>query len=236
MTTEPRSLHQRILAEISAKIVSGEWQPGHRIPFEHELTEIYGCSRMTVSKALTQLARSGLIERRKRSGSFVARPRSQAAVLEIHDIRTEVEALGFPYRYELLSRAERVADTEDETVGFISGTKLLDIVCLHLAGDVPFCLEERIVSLKAVPNIQAERFDEIAPGPWLLSHVPWSEAEHAIRAVNADRHMARRLGVPSGAACLVVERRTWTGGLPVTRVKLTYPGSSHAVVAHFAPS
>ena len=68
------SLHPRILAEVEARILSGEWPPGHRIPFEHELTARYGCSRMTVSKALTQLAGAGLIERRRKAGSFVTRP------------------------------------------------------------------------------------------------------------------------------------------------------------------
>ena len=60
---------------------------------------------MTVNKALSQLAKAGLIERRRRSGSFVSRPRSQAAILEIHDIKAEVQALGLPYRYELVSHA-----------------------------------------------------------------------------------------------------------------------------------
>src|SRR5690554_1002111 len=87
------SLHQRILADISARILSGEWPPGHRIPYEHELTSQYGCSRMTVNKALSQLAKSGLIERRRRSGSFVRMPKSQAAILDIHDVRAEVQAL-----------------------------------------------------------------------------------------------------------------------------------------------
>jgi len=70
------SLHQRILDDIETRIISGEWQPGHRIPFEHELTEYYNCSRMTVNKALTQLAKAGLIERKRRSGSFVSFPQS----------------------------------------------------------------------------------------------------------------------------------------------------------------
>ena len=52
------SLHQRILADISERILSGDWPPGHRIPFEHELSAEYGCSRMTVNKALSQLAKS----------------------------------------------------------------------------------------------------------------------------------------------------------------------------------
>ena len=31
---EPMSLHQRILGDISMRILSGEWLPGHRIPYE----------------------------------------------------------------------------------------------------------------------------------------------------------------------------------------------------------
>lgn len=238
MTADTRPLHQRILADVSAKIVSGEWPPGHRIPFEHELTEEYGCSRMTVNKALSQLARAGLIERRKRSGSHVARPRSQAAVLEIHDIRTEVEALGLAYGYRLLARSPRQHTTpQDEAAGFGMGASLLDLSCLHLAGETPFCLEERVISLDAVPEAAGESFTTVAPGPWLLGHVPWSAAEHVIRAVEAGREAARLLGLRAGAACLVVERRTWSAdGLPVTRVRLTYPGASHAVTARFAPA
>lgn len=237
MTADTRPLHQRILADISARIVSGEWPPGHRIPFEHELTEEYGCSRMTVNKALSQLARAGLIERRKRSGSHVARPRSQAAVLEIHDIRAEVEALGLAYGYRLLERRPRTQEgAEVEAAGFDPGASLLDVSCLHLAGEAPFCLEERTINLGAVPEAADESFATVAPGPWLLGHIPWSAAEHVIRAVEAGRDAARLLGVRAGAACLVVERRTWSAGQPVTQVRLTYPGASHAVVARFAPA
>lgn len=238
MTAGNRPLHQRILADISARIVSGEWPPGHRIPFEHELTAQYGCSRMTVSKALGQLARAGLIERRKRSGSHVARPRSQAAVMEIHDIRTEVEALGLSYGYRLLSRDRHdSAGLEDEAAGFEAGTSLLDLACLHLAGDTPFCLEERVISLDAVPEAAGESFSAVAPGPWLLGHVPWSTAEHVIRATGAGREAARLLDIPAGTPCLAVERRTWSAdGVPLTHVRLTYPGASHAVVARFTPA
>ncbi len=50
------SLHQRILSDIQNLILSGEWAPGRKIPVEHELMKQYKCSRMTVSKVLTQLA------------------------------------------------------------------------------------------------------------------------------------------------------------------------------------
>lgn len=237
-TTEPDgkgvSLYQRILGDIRDRILSGEWPPGHRIPFEHELSVQYQCSRMTANKAMSELARTGLIERRRRSGSFVTRPRSQAAILEIHDIRAEVEALGLPYRYERLSRDVRQATGEDDA-GFGQGTRLLELVCRHFAGPQPFCLEERVISLAAVPEAADESFENVAPGPWLISRVPWNAAEHAIRAVAAGEQVASMLGLPRHAPCLVIQRRTWSGDQPVTSVRLTYAGETHSLVARFAP-
>ena len=61
------SLHERILNDVREKIVSGTWPPGFRIPFETDMAKDYGCSRMTVNKALTQLARYGLLERARKS-------------------------------------------------------------------------------------------------------------------------------------------------------------------------
>ena len=103
----PQSIYQTIFSDIERRILSGEWPPGHRISSEKELSEEYGCSRMTVNKALSQLAREGYIQRRRRAGSVVIRPHVQSAVLEIHEIRTEIESLGLPYRYALLTRAQR---------------------------------------------------------------------------------------------------------------------------------
>jgi GntR family histidine utilization transcriptional repressor len=226
------SLYQRILSEIRGRILSGEWQPGHHIPSENELAAEYGCSRMTANKAMSELAKLGLVERRRRSGSIVSRPRSQAAVLEIHDIRTEVQALGLPYRYELVSR--RTATSSDGD-GFPSGVRLLHLTSRHFAGQQPFCIEERTISLAAVPAAEAEAFDHAAPGPWLLARIPWSAAEHTIRAIAADDEIASALGLARHAACLVVERRTWSADQPVTRVRLTYAGETHSLVARFAP-
>lgn len=237
MDAVPTSLSQKILSDITERIVSGDWPPGHRIPFEHELADQYGCSRMTVNKAMTQLARDGLIERRRRSGSFVAQPSSQAAILEIHDIRTEVQALGRPYRYELISRRTRQASAADRRrIEVTAGVDLVELVCRHFAGKSPFCLEERLINLTAVPAAGEESFGEIAPGPWLVERVPWSAAEHTIRAVGADAATAKALGISAGAPCLAVERRTWSADQPVTSVRLTYAGDSHALVARFAPS
>ena len=230
------SLYQRILNDIRARILSGEWPPGHRIPFEHELSAEYGCSRMTANKAMSELAKSGLIERRRRSGSFVSRPRSQAAILEIHDIRVEVSGPrpALSLRTGVAKHAQR--DRAGRTgLGFAAGDSLLDLVCLHFAGEQVFCLEERLISLTTVPEAADKTFDDVAPGPWLLGRVPWSSAEHQIRAVAASEPVAASLGVPRNTACLVVQRKTWSAELPVTNVRLTYAGQTHSLVARFTP-
>ena len=236
MSLETQSLHQRILSEISDKIVAGEWSPGFRIPFEHELTVQYSCSRMTVSKALSQLAAQGLIERRKRSGSFVTRPKSQAAVLEIHDIRMEVEALGVAYGYQLLGLEKRKSKTVDKVnLDIASGTSLIELSALHSAGGLPFCLEERLINSAAVPEASQESFKDTAPGAWLIGHVPWSKATHTIGATGASEQAAKALHIAPGSPCLTIERRTWTSDQPVTHVRLTYPGNAHSLVANFSP-
>lgn len=232
----PSSLHQRIMTEIEDKILSGEWPPGYRIPFEHELTAQYKCSRMTVNKVLTQLAHAGLIERRRRAGSFVTRPHSQSAILQIQELESEVQALGLAYGHEIVKRRKRRGTREDrECFGLEEVGAVLHLDCRHFAGRRPFCLEERLINLAAVPEAENEEFSEIPPGSWLVRRVPWTTAEHRIRATGADRSMAALLRIPEATPCLVVERRTWSAEQPVTFVRLTYPGDAHELVARFSP-
>lgn len=234
---QERSLHERIIADVEGRIMSGKWPPGHRIPFEHELTLDYACSRMTVNKALGELVKKGLIERRRRSGSFVTQPHAQSAVLEIHDIKREVQALGSIYAYRLDSRELRKATAEDRALLELkAGASVMALTCRHFTGDAPFCLEDRVINVAAVPEAREADFTEVGPGSWLLQMVPWSAAEHRIRAVSADRRVAEALAIPSGTACLVVERRTWNGSNYITHVTVTYPGDRHELVAQFLPS
>ncbi|WP_312165741.1 histidine utilization repressor [Phenylobacterium sp.] len=231
----PTALHQRIRTDIEAKILSGEWGPGDRIPFEHELTEQYGCSRMTVSKAISALAEAGLIERRRRAGSFVARPRVHSAVLDIPDLRSEIEGRGQAYRFELISCVRRAAKGAEEAE-LAGGRALLALRGVHFANDQPFALEDRLISMRAAPEAARIDFAQISPGAWLLEHIPWTEAENRIAAVAADAEAARLLAIAPKTACLAVERRTWRGGEGVTRVRQLFPGEAYDLVARFGPS
>ena len=212
-----KSLHKRILNDVQDNIISGLWRPGFRIPFETEMVKTYDCSRMTVNKALTQLTRSGLLERHRKSGTFVKAPQSLSAALEITDIKKEVEDTGQRYGYRLLSDTQRLPTQLNHTR---FGTKRVGairaIVCLHTAEAVPFCFEQRLVNLDAVPEIEAEVFTKDAPGTWLLQAVPWNAAEHRILASAATKEVAQALEIARGEACLVVERKTQNGRGVVT--------------------
>jgi len=231
------TLHQRIRGDIEERILSGAWKPGHRIPFEHELMATYGCSRMTVNKAISVLAEAGLIVRRRRAGSFVARPKLQSVVLDIPDIQAEISRRGEPYGYRLLSRKLRAPRRKDEEETALAGDgRLLSLQCLHLSSGRPFGLEERLIGVDAVPGVAEVDFEHTPPGTWLLGHVPWTEAEHRIMAVNATAEEAELLVLDPGAACLVLERRTWRGGERITYVRQTFPGDAYDLVARFAPA
>lgn len=226
-------LHRRIYADLERRILSGDWAPGQRIPFEHELTAAYGCSRMTVNKAISELAGRGLVTRRRRAGTFVAQPKAHAAVLAIPDLRAEALERGQSYGYRLLERREREAATADEAELAADG-RLLDLACLHSADGPPLALERRLIALAAAPEASMVDFATVPPGSWLLDSAPWTEAENRIAAIEADAHAARLLELSPGAACLRVERRTWRDGQGVTRVWQTFPGDRYDLVARFS--
>lgn len=232
----PVSLHARILTDIQGKIMSGEWAPGRRIPVEHELMRQYRCARMTVSRVLTQLAQAGIIERRRKIGSFVSRPHSQSAVLSIPDIKAEVAALGRPYSFEVALRVRRRSTRDDRAaLAAADSVPVLELICRHFADDQPFCLEHRLINLQAVPAAAEQDFTELAPGAWLLRQVPWTQAEHRIRASGAPADAAAMLKIKVRSPCLIIERTTRAAESTVTFVRLTYPGNLHELVASFTP-
>ncbi|SON53750.1 HTH-type transcriptional repressor YvoA [Hartmannibacter diazotrophicus] len=232
----PVSLHQRIRGDLEALILSGDWAPGQRVPAEHELMASYGCSRMTVNKVLTELASRGLVERRRRAGTFVARPRPPSALLQIPDVQADILALGHAYGLRLLEREQRESNAEDKArLGVDTPRPVLAIRCLHQADGRPFALEDRLIDLSTVPMAARESFEDEPPGTWLLHHVPWSEAEHRIWALNTDPQTARLLDLPAGAACLALGRQTWRNGAPVTEATTVYPAGGYQLAARFQP-
>ncbi|MBO6815789.1 MAG: histidine utilization repressor [Rhizobiaceae bacterium] len=231
------SLHDTILKDVQQKIVSGEWPPGHRIPFETDMAKLYGCSRMTVNKALTQLSLAGLLDRNKKWGTFVRAPHTISAALEITNIRKEVEDSGKDYSYELLlDRHRQVRKREAQLLDLEEDATIRQLRCLHYSDSQPFCFEDRIVNPLAAPEIEHVKFDADSPSAWMAANVPWNSAEHQIVATAADDRISKTLEIPAGSVCLVIERKTQNDKGYVTWARLAYPGDKHRLIANFTPT
>jgi GntR family histidine utilization transcriptional repressor len=229
-------VYDQIRRAIRELVVGGEWPPGTSVPPEHALMEELGASRMTVHRALAELAREGLIVRRRRSGTVVAAPQASHAMLDILSIPEEVRRLGQSYGYEILARTDgRPTPALAGRFGLKRSDEVTHLTVLHRADGKPHVLEERVIHAAAVPGLAEEDFARTPPGDWLLRHSLWSQAEHAISAVGAQAEEAALLGIAIGEPCLLVERRTWNQERPVTAVRLTYPGVRHRFVGRFGP-
>jgi GntR family transcriptional regulator len=64
-------IYYQIKQTIRAWIIDREFGPGEKIPSEHELSERFGVSRLTVRQAIAQLTQEGFLVSRRGEGTFV---------------------------------------------------------------------------------------------------------------------------------------------------------------------
>ena len=214
---------QAIRDEVRRRIHAREWVPGQSIPHEEALALDFGCARATVNRALRDLASAGVLDRRRKAGTRIARHPVGRATLEIPVIRQEIEASGATYGYRLIDR--RMARPPTGIAARMGRTDaLLAVRAVHLADDVPFVLESRWID-PGVPGLATAPFDRVSANEWLLEHVPFTAGQIAFTAAAADDETAEALGVAAGRAVFVVERTTRDGPRPITTVTLSYaPG------------
>lgn len=67
-----RPLYQRIVDDVLARVRSGEWHPGDRLPSERALCDLYKVSQITVRRALRELAHAGHVYSHHGLGWFVS--------------------------------------------------------------------------------------------------------------------------------------------------------------------
>ncbi len=91
-------LHKKIRQDILNKIETNEYSENQLIPTELELAEIYGVSRPTIRQAIQALVNEGYLEKRKRRGTIVRKPKIQQEfthVIESYDSEMSRKGLIF---------------------------------------------------------------------------------------------------------------------------------------------
>ena len=237
MLTEDRAaqpLYQRIKDHILERISSGAWAPGHKIPSENQLVADFGISRMTVNRAIRELANDGFLSRVAGVGTFVAdRPR-QTSMIEIMNIAEEIAARGHEHACKVISLREVTAQRE-LAVSFEgeAGMALYHIVAVHSEDGTPVQLEERFVSPALAPDFLAQDFTTRTPTEYLLSLAAVEQLEHVVQAVMPAPGQRNLLQMEEGEPCLVVHRRSWSYGAVASTATLTYPASRYELKARF---
>ncbi len=94
-------------------------------------------------------------------------------------------------------------------------------------------IEERQILPALRADYLQQDFTQITPGHYLLGIALPAEVDHVVFAILADKRTHRLLKVAAGDPCLMLTRRTWVNGTPVTRSVFTYPGSRYSLGSRY---
>jgi GntR family histidine utilization transcriptional repressor len=232
--TNARPLYERAKNHILDRIRNGQFAAGALVPSEHELVVSLGMSRMTVNRALRELAAEGLVSRRQGVGTFVSSERPRAELLEIRDIAEDVVARGHTHRMKVVALDTVRADIElAAALDVRAGAKLFHSLVSHFEDDAHILLEERYVTPDFAPAYLKQDFTKMSPGRYLFGIEPPTEIEHVVYASSADRRARQLLELKAGEPCLVLLRRTWIRGVATTRTTFTFPGARYTLGSRY---
>ena len=234
MSAVPR--YQQLKQQIIERISRGELKPRDRVPSENELVGSAGVSRMTANRALRELNDEGYVERVAGVGTFVADLQSASHVLEVRNIADEIALRGHSHSAVVLTQERQRADSEMAGILRIDpGADVFHLLLVHCENRVPIQLEERYVVATFAPDCLQQDFACETPSAWLSGIAPLQEAEHRVRAAMPEETIRGHLQLDENEPCLVVIRRTWSDGHPVSLARLYHPGSRFELTGHYTP-
>jgi GntR family transcriptional regulator len=157
----PVPLHHQVYLDLRASLDDARWQAGDRLPTERDLAQHYGCSLITVRRALSELVREGRIERTRGRGTTVLPKRIERDFTEALSFTAEMERRGLdPVTRLIAARPESAGEAVAAALALEPGSPTLYLERLRIADGHPLLLE--------MVHLPAERF------PGLLA----SDLEH----------------------------------------------------------
>ena len=214
--------HRKVFLVLLDAIRSGRYVPGDALPTEAALGEMFGVSRITVRRALHDLALEGVIERKHGRGSFVKSVTvPNLSWYPIGSLSRQINEAGaldvLVLEFERLAAPDPVAQALD----LASGAEVLRVVRVRSRDGQP------IVHLTAwIPGDIAQRFtrDDFVAKPLyrLLAEAGsgYDQATQSLGACLADPAAAGALQVEIGTALTLVRRVLVCGTRPVEYLEL----------------
>jgi GntR family transcriptional regulator len=201
------TLYGEVARDIRERISLGEYPPGSRLPPENDFAGAYGVNRLTVRRALSELARANVIRTEHGVGSFVREPVLRHRVDDGHaGLAESMAARGLavthePISAEILTRQaldetarSRLPDRWPDTLARIRFRRLLE--------GAPWSLSTAIMPAGLAPA----DWDGSASLSAVLADNGTSvvRAERSFSAASADEADARWLDIEPGTPVLVV--------------------------------
>lgn len=202
-------LYRQIYDHFRKQIVSGRVEKNAHLPSEQEITEKLGVSRITVRRALNELAASGLVTRQRGRGTIVtfnaAAPTIRASFEQLLEgltrmgVETEVRLISCA----IITPGQKLRDVMD----LPRGEKIQRIVRLRLLDGEPFSY-----LVTHIPSHVSAGYDEkeLASASLIelldrAGHRPRS-ATQSITAVAAEGDAAKTLEIAEGVPLLRIHR------------------------------
>ena len=236
MTAQAKPRYQQLKELIIQRISNGELRPNDRVPSENELVQAQSVSRMTANRAMRELTDEGYVKRIAGRGTFVSDFRSQSHVLEVQNIADEIAGRGRTHTAEVLRQSRQHARGEvAKALNVEQGVEVFHLLLVHFENGSPIQIEDRHVVADFAPDCLQQDFSSLTPSAYLTAIAPLQEAEQVVRAAKANSAVRQRLQMAEDEPSLVVIRRTWVHGRPVTFARLHHPGSNYELTGHYAP-
>ena len=152
----PIPLHHQVYLDLRSVLDAGGWKPGDRLPTERELAARYGCSLITVRRALSELVREGRIERTRGRGTFVLASRIDVDFAGALSFTDEMQTRGLdPATRLIAARPESAGAAVAGALGLALGSPTLYLERLRLADSQPLLLEQVHLPGERFPGLLA---------------------------------------------------------------------------------
>lgn len=222
-----------LYAQIEAALTSRfgvDLHPGDKLPTEDALIDEYGVSRITVRRAIQNLASRGVITTKRGVGSFVATPALSQPLTALTSFVEDMDAHGLKTTARVLIVEEITAPAHVRVALELPlGAKVVHIDRVRLAAGQPVSLDETYLPLE-LGRLIAHDDLENEPIFDLLEKrhdTPLIEAAYALKASTAGSEIAAGLDVEEGSAIFRIERTSFTTGQkPVDYEILHYRGDA----------
>lgn len=154
-------LYELIEQNLRDLILHGQLESGDPIPSELDLVASYGVSRMTLRRALENLARQGWIVRRQGVGTFAHKPTITRIAPSKLSFTEQMRSIGRTPSSRLISL--KVISAPHEVASYLKlhqGDPVVEIIRVRLADGEPILLENTHLSQKRFPGLENALFLE----------------------------------------------------------------------------